>query len=157
MSRRSRVGTGFAALAATAALAFPASSALADAQIASAGGGPVAQKSGALINFVTTGKLRVARTIQPIAVCTQTCTVSGVGVIKGFGGRGTFSDSGGPFAAGEQFGLLLQAKGNLLKALKAFPGRFHLTETLTATPVDPTTKAPIGAPETISATFGFKR
>jgi hypothetical protein len=149
MSRRSRVGTGIAALAVSAALAFPASSALAD--------GPVAQKSGTLINFVTQGKLRVAKRIQPIAVCTQSCTVSGVGVIKGFGGRGTFSDAGGPFAAGEQFGLLLQAKGNLLRALKAFPGRFHLTETLTATPVDPVTKAPIGAPETISATFGFKR
>jgi hypothetical protein len=152
------VGTGVAALAVITALALPASSAFAGgAQIASAGGGPVAQKSGALINFQTTGKLRVAKVIQPIAVCNASCTVSGVGTIKGFGGRGTFSDAGGPFGPGELFGLALHAKGSLLKAMKAAPGRFHLTETLTATPVDPTTHAPIGAPETISATFGFKR
>jgi hypothetical protein len=149
MSRRSRVGKGAAAMAVIAALAIPASSALAD--------GPVAQKSGVLINFVTKGKLKVAKSIQPVATCTTACTVSGVGVIKGFGGKGSFSDTGGPFAAGEPFGLALKAKGDLLKALKAFPGRFHLTETLTATPVDPATGAPTGAPETISATFGFKR
>jgi hypothetical protein len=39
----------------------------------------------------------------------------------------------------------------LLKALKAFPGRFHMTETLTAT--DTTT----GAVESVSMGFKFKR
>jgi hypothetical protein len=149
MSRKTRLGTFAAALAVVGVLLMPASGAV-------AGGGPVAHKSGTLINFVTTGKLKVAKTIQPIAVCTQACTVAGTGVIKGLGGKASFSDTGGPFAAGQQFGLALQAKGALLKALKAFPGRFHLTETLTATPVD-ATGVPTGPPESVSAGFGFKR
>jgi hypothetical protein len=158
MSRRSRVGTIIAALAVIAAMAIPASSALADgAQMSSGGGGPVAQKSGTLINFVTKGRLKVARTIQPLAACTAACTASGTGVIKGFGGRGTFTASGGPFDPGVPFGLFFKPNKTLLKALKLFPGRFHLTETLTATPVDPATGAATGPPETISATFGFKR
>jgi hypothetical protein len=158
MSRRSRVGTIVAALAITAALSLPASSALAGgAQMSSAGGGPVAQKSGVLINFVTKGKLRVAKTIQPLAACTAACTASGVGAIKGFGGKGSFSASGGPFQPGVPFGLFFKPNKTLLRAMKLFPGRFHLTETLTATPVDPATGAPTGPAETISATFGFKR
>ena len=158
MSRRSRVGTIVAALAVTTALAVPVSSAMAGgAQISSAGGGPVAQKSGVLINFVTKGKLRVGRTIQPLAACNVACTASGVGVIKGFGGKGTFSASGGPFDPGVPFGLFFKPNRNLLRAMKLFPGRFHLTESLTATPVDPATGTPTGPSETISQTFGFKR
>jgi hypothetical protein len=150
MSRKPRLGSVAAVLAVAGILMAPASGAVAS-------DGPVAHKSGVLINFVTTGKLKVAKLIQPIAVCSQTCTVTGTGVIKGLGGKGTFSDSGGPFAPQQPFGLALQAKGALLKALKAFPGRFRLTETLTATPVDPTTGAPTGAPESVTAGFRFKR
>jgi hypothetical protein len=151
VSRKNRLRAAAVALAAAGILLVPASGAVAD-------GGPVAHQSGTLINFVTTGKLKVQKIIQPVAVCSAACSVTGTGVIKGLGGKQTFADSGGPFAAGQSFGLALNTKGGiLLKLLKAFPGRFHLNETLTATPVDPATGAPTGAPESVSAGFGFKR
>jgi hypothetical protein len=151
LSRKNRLRGAAVCLSAIAILALPASGAIA--------GGPVAHKSGTLINFVTTGKLRVQANVQPVAVCTQACTVTGTGVIKGLGGKGSFSDNGGPFAAGQGFGLALKVKKvpGLFRAMKAFPGRFHLTETLTATPVDPATGAPNGAPESVTAGFKFKR
>jgi hypothetical protein len=149
MSRMPRPLGIAAAVAVIGVLLLPASGAV-------AGDGPVAKKSGTLINFITTGKLKVAKTIQPLAACTSACTVTGTGVIKGLGAKGTFADSGGPFQPGRAFGLALIAKGDLLKALKAFPGRFHLTETLTATAVDPTTGAPTGATESVTAGFKFK-
>jgi hypothetical protein len=146
MSRKLRLGGVPATLAVACVLLVPASGAV-------AGDGPVAHKSGTLINFVTTGKLRVQGVVQPLAVCTAACNVTGTGVIKGLGGKGTFADSGGPFAPGQQFGLALTLKKNgiLLKLMKRFPGRFHLTETLTAT--DATT----GAVESVSRGFNFKR
>jgi hypothetical protein len=143
MSRMSRIWTTGAVLAVAGLLLIPASGAV-------AGGGPVATKSGAIVNFVTTGKLRVARRIQPLAVCSVNCDVTGTGVLKGLGGRATFSDSGS-FPAGQQFGLFVVIKRNLLKLMKAFPGRFHLSETLTAT--DPAT----GATDSVSRGFKFKR
>ena len=137
------MGRRVAVFALAGALALPASAAV-------AGGGPVASKSGAIVNFVTTGKLRVAKRIQPLAVCNVNCDVSGTGVLKGMGGKATFSDSS-PFAAGQQFGLFVIVKGQLLKLMKANPGKFRLHETLTAT--DPAT----GATDTVSRTFRFKR
>jgi hypothetical protein len=149
----SRAGkrTTIAVLAACAALLLPASQAAAGgAQMANAGDGPVATKSGAIINWKSGFKLRVAKRIQPLAVCSVNCDVSGRGVLKGMGGKATFSDSGS-FAAGQLFGLYVTIKGPLLKAMKAHPGKFKLVETLTAT--DPTT----GAVDTISRAFRFKR
>ena len=149
----SRAGkrTTIIALAACAALLVPASQAGAGgAELAAAGEGPIAQKSGAIVNWQSGFKLRVARRIQPLAVCAVNCTVTGTGVLKGMGGRATFSDSGS-FTAGQLFGLYVTVKGSLLRLMKAFPGRFRLNETLTAT--DPTT----GAVDTISRTFRFKR
>jgi hypothetical protein len=137
------MGRRVALFALAGALALPASTAV-------AGDGPVANKSGAIVNFVTTGKLRVAKRIQPLAVCNVNCEVSGTGVLKGMGGKATFSDSS-PFAAGQQFGLFVIVKGQLLKLMKANPGKFRLAEKLTAT--DPTT----GATDTVSRTFRFKR
>jgi hypothetical protein len=140
-----------AALAVGAALLIPASQAAAGgAELASAGGGPIAQKSGAIVNWVSGPKLRVSRRIQPLASCAVNCTVTGTGVLKGMGGKATFSDSGS-FAAGQLFGLYVTVKGALLRLMKRFPGRFQLNETLTAT--DPTT----GAVDTISRSFRFKR
>ena len=69
-------------LALTGALALPAST-------AAAGDGPMATKSGAIVNFVTTGKLRVAKRIQPLAVCNVNCDVSGTGLLKGMGAQGS--------------------------------------------------------------------
>jgi hypothetical protein len=143
MSSMRRIWTLGALVAVAGVLLLPAPGAV-------AGDGPVATKSGAIVNFVTTGKLRVTRRIQPVAVCTVNCDVTGTGVLKGLGGRATFSDSGS-FAAGQQFGLFVTIPRKLLKLMKQFPGRFHLTETLTAT--DPAT----GAIDSVSKTFNFKR
>jgi hypothetical protein len=123
---------------------------LVPAGIAGADGGPTATKSGAIINWQSGFKLRVGRHIQPLAVCAVACNVSGTGTLKGLGGKANFADSGS-FGPGVPFGLAISVKGNLLKLMKEFPGRFRLTETLTAT--DPTT----GAVDTISRAFKFKR
>jgi hypothetical protein len=150
MSRRARTRTTLAALAVAGALLIPASSAAADALAASAGDGPVAHKSGAIVNFLPAGKIKVARHFQPLAVCSVNCNVTGTAVLKGLGGKATISDTGS-FPANQPFGLQITVKGALLKLMKANPGRFHLSETYTAT--DPTT----GAIDTVSRSFKFKR
>jgi hypothetical protein len=137
------MGRVIASLVLVAALLVPVSSAL-------AGDGPVAHKSGAIVNFVTTGKIRVARHFQPLAVCSVNCDVTGTAVLKGLGGKATITDTGS-FAANQPFGLQISVKGGLLKLMKAHPGRFHLSETYTAT--DPAT----GATDTVSRSFRFKR
>lgn len=138
-----------AALVVSAALLIPATAA-GGAQIAGGGDGPVATKSGAIVNWVSGFKLKIQKKIQPLAVCSVACDVTGTGVLKGLGGKQTFSDSGS-FVAGQYFGLYIKTTKGLRKLMKASPGRFHLTETLTAT--DPTT----GAVDKISRAFKFKR
>jgi hypothetical protein len=148
---RARKRTTVAALAVGALLLIPTSQAAAGGtELASAGEGPIAQKSGAIVNWVSGRKLRVSRRIQPLASCAVNCTVNGTGTLKGMGGRDSFSDSGS-FAAGQLFGLYVTVKGALLRLMKRFPGRFTLIETLTAT--DPTT----GAVDRISRSFKFRR
>jgi hypothetical protein len=151
MSSRARIRTTVAALAVCAALLVPATDAAAGgAQLASAGGGPVATKSGAIVNWVSGFKLRATRRIQPLAVCSVNCDVTGTATLKGMGLKGTFSDSGS-FLAGQYFGLYVTVPRQLAKLMRAFPGRFHLVETLTAT--DPAT----GGVDSISRSFKFKR
>ncbi len=142
MSRKSRIGSFVAALAVTGVLLIPASGAAAD--------GPVAHKSGAIVNWVTKGKVRIRKHIQPVAVCSVACNVTGTGVLKGLGARIPFGDSGS-FGPNEFFGLALIVKGKALKTIKQNAGKFKLTETLIAT--DPTT----GATDKISRAFRLKR
>jgi hypothetical protein len=150
MSRRAGTRTTFAALAVTAALLIPASEAAAGAQIARGGDGPVATKSGAIVNFLPAGKLKVAKHFQPLAICSLNCDVTGTAVIKGFGLKLPVTDSGS-FAANQPFGLEVSVKGQLLKLMKQQPGKFRLNVTYTAT--DPTT----GATDTVSRPYKFKR
>jgi hypothetical protein len=142
--------TTFAALLAVGALLIPASQAAAGAHMASGGGGPVATKSGAIVNFVPAGKLRVRKQIQPLAVCSVNCDVTGTAVLKGLGGKANITDSGS-FLANQPFGLRITIKGFLLKLMKEHPGRFHLSVTYSAT--DPAT----GATDSVSRGFKFKR
>jgi hypothetical protein len=150
MSRRAGKRTTFVALLAAGALLVPATPAAAGALIASGGDGPVAQKSGAIVNFLPAGKLRVAKRFQPLAVCSVNCNVTGTAVLKGLGGRATITDSGS-FLANQTFGLQIRVKGVLLKLMKQRPGKFRLTVTYSA--VDPAT----GATDTVSRPFKFKR
>jgi hypothetical protein len=142
--------TTFAALLVVGALLIPATQAGAGAHMASGGDGPVATKSGAIVNFVPAGKLRVRRQIQPLAVCAVNCDVTGTAVLKGLGGKANITDSGA-FLANQPFGLRITVKGFLLRLMKRFPGRFRLSVTYSAT--DPAT----GATDSVSRGFKFKR
>jgi len=138
-----------AALAATAALLIPVSQAAAGAHIARGGDGPIATKSGAIVNFLPAGKIQVAKKFQPLAVCSVNCDVTGTAVLKGLGGKATITDAGS-FAATQPFGLQITVKGSLLKLMKQEPGKFRLNVTYSA--VDPTT----GATDTVNRGFKFK-
>ena len=124
MSRRARKRTTFAAVAVFAALLLPTSQAAAGgAQVATAGDGPVATKSGAIINWRSGFKLKIAKRVQPLAVCSVDCTVSGVGKLKGMGGKVSFADSG-TFPAGQLFGLYVKLPKRVRSLIKQHPGRF---------------------------------
>ena len=140
----------FAALVVGGVLLVPVSQAGAGAQIASGGNGPIATKSGAIVNFVPAGKLKIAKHFQPLAVCSVDCSVTGTAVLKGMGAKATISDTGS-FAANQTFGLQITVKGELLRVMKAHPGKFRLNVTYTAT--DPAT----GAMDSVSRPFKFKR
>lgn len=142
MSSLSRIGRVATLVAVAGALLLPGSSALA--------GGPVATKSGALINYVTTGKLRVGKRIEIFAVCNANCNVDTTSTIKTKGFHQTFPLSGA-LTAGVPGGPFFKPNGPLLKAMKAHPGRFKIASSMTAT--DPLT----GATDTISHTFRLKR
>jgi hypothetical protein len=142
MSRMSRIWKVAALGAVAGALLLPSSSALAD--------GPVATKSGALINYVTTGKLRVGKRIEIFAVCSANCNVDTTTTIQSKGFHQTFPLSGA-LAAGVPGGPFFKPNGPLLKAMKAHPGRFKIASSMTAT--DPVT----GTVDSISNTFRLKR
>jgi hypothetical protein len=130
-------------IAIAAALALPASA-------SAAGDGPTATKSGLLINYVGPGKLKIAKKITILVVCSANCNANATTAIKGPGTNLTF-DVAGPLAAGEQGGPFFKPNGPLLKAMKAEPGKFKINSSITAT------NAVTGAVETISRTFRLKR
>jgi hypothetical protein len=142
MSRMSRIGRTATLVALAAALLVPASSAGAK--------GPVATKSGALINYVTTGKLRVGKRIDISVICSANCSVDTTTTIKTKGYHQTFPLSG-TLQAGVPGGPFFKPNGPLLKAMKAHPGRFKIVSSMTAT--DLTT----GATDSIANTFRLKR
>ena len=64
MSRKTRIGSIAAAVAATGVLLLPA--------IRAPSGAPTAHKSGAIVNYLTTGKIRIAkRIIVPFSLLGQ--------------------------------------------------------------------------------------
>jgi hypothetical protein len=151
MSRRAGTRASVAALLVAGAVLIPVSQAMAGGALkAGASDGPIATKSGVLVNFVPAGKLIVARHFQPLATCVVDCNVTGVAVLKGMGGKATISDSG-TFAANQPFGLRITVGGELLKLMKAHPGRFRLNVTYTATTVAS------GGTESVSRGYKFKR
>ena len=141
MSRMSRIGRIVAVLGVGGAL-LPASIA--------AAGGPVAKESGALINYVSTAKLKIGKNIEILAVCSTNCTVRSHSVTIGPGYKQK-SNISGPLTAGVPGGPTFQPNGPLLRLMRASPGRFKIQNTLVAT--DDAT----GATDRISNTFKLKR
>jgi hypothetical protein len=143
--------TTMAALAVTAAVLLPASQAAAGgAEIAGAGAGQVAHKSGAIVNYTSTGKVKIKKNMFIYFVCSVDCSATSVTKIKGPGGHITVPASGNVPANVQGF-IKITPNGGLLKILKAEPSKFQLVNTITAT--DPTT----GATDTISHAFKLKR
>jgi hypothetical protein len=142
MSRTSHIGRIATVAAVACALLLPASSAVAK--------DPVATKSGALINYVTTGKLKVSKKILVAVVCSVNCNVNTTTTIKAKGYHQTFQLSGA-LQAGVVGGPFFKPNGSLLKVMKAQPGAFKIVSSITAT--DPTT----GASDAIAHTFKLKR
>jgi hypothetical protein len=114
------------------------------------GAGPTATKSGTLVNYVSTGKLKIAKTITIFVVCAANCDVQTNTVVKGPGFKESAKISGS-LSAGVPGGPFFKPNGPLLKAMKAQPGRFRVNSTVAAT--DPAT----GVTETIARSFRLKR
>src|SRR4249919_679446 len=74
MGRTSRIGSFAVAVAVIGALLLPASG---------AAGSPTAHKSGAIINYLTTGKLQIAKRIIVPFVCSVNCDVVSSLKLKG--------------------------------------------------------------------------
>ena len=141
MSRKSRVGSFAVAVAVIGALLLPASG---------AAGSPTAHKSGAIINYLTTGKLRIAKKIIVPFVCSVNCDVVSSLKLKGPFVKGKDVEQGS-LQAGVPAGHFIKPSGPLLKLLKASPGRYKVISQVTAT--DPAT----GATDQISHAFKLKR
>ena len=141
MGRTSRIGSFAAAVALIGALLLPASG---------AAGSPTAHKSGAIINYVTTGKLRIAKRIIVPIVCSVNCDVVSSLKLKGPFVKGTDVEQGS-LQAGVPAGHFIKPSGPLLKLLKASPGRYKVISNVTAT--DPAT----GATDQIAHSFKLKR
>jgi len=141
MTRKPRTRTIAAVLAVVGALLLPATTASA---------GPTAVKSGALINYTSTGKVRIAKKLFVPFVCTANCSVVSHLVLKGPGVKLPDTQTA-TLNANVVAAHFLQPNGPLTKALKAAPGRFKLVSSITAT--DVTT----GATDAISNVFKLKR
>jgi hypothetical protein len=113
-------------------------------------GGPTATKSGVLINYVSSGRLKIGKKITIVLVCSANCQVDATTVILAPGPNLTVSVSG-PLSANVPGGPFFKPNGPLLKAMKADPGKYKVRSTVTATNVT------TGAAETASRTFKLKR
>jgi hypothetical protein len=115
-----------------------------------ASGGPSATKSGVLVSYVSTGKLRIAKRITILVVCSADCQITATTVIVGPGDKDK-SIVSGPLLANVPGGPYFQPNGPLLKAMKANPGKFEIRSKIVAT------NSGTGAFETISRDFRLKR
>jgi hypothetical protein len=141
MRRISRMGSFVGAVAVIGALLLPAASAV---------GAPTAQKSGAIINYLTTGKLKIAKRIIVPFQCSVNCDVVSTLTVKGPFVHGSDTEQGS-LQAGVPAGHFIKPSGGLLKLMKASPGRYKIISNITAT--DPAT----GATDPISHVFKLKR
>jgi hypothetical protein len=140
------VGTIIAAMAITAVLAVPASSA--------AGGGPVATKSGAIVNYISTAKIKLGKRSGPSFVCSVTCNLTSNLVLKGPHIKLPDSESASNVPAGQaltHFFNFSKFPKPVRQFIAQHVGLYKLVSTVNAT--DATT----GATDTISNVFKLKR
>ena len=141
MSRTSRIGSFAVVAAVVGALLLP---------ISGASGAPTAHKSGAIVNYLSTGKIRIAKRMQVLFSCSVACNLVSTLKVKGPFVKGASKDSGSP-GAGQAAEHFLKPTGPLLKLMKASPGRYKLVSHVKAT--DPAT----GAVDKIAHSFRLKR
>jgi hypothetical protein len=141
MSRTARIGGFAAAVAIVGALLLPATGAVAT---------PTAHKAGAIVNYLTTGKIRIAKKLSVPFVCSVNCDVVSTLKLKGPFVKGADKESAS-LTAGAPVAHFLQPSGPLLRLIKSMPGRYKLVSHVNAT--DPAT----GATDQISHSFRLKR
>jgi hypothetical protein len=141
MSRMSRIGSFAAAIAVIGALLLPATSAVS---------APTAHKSGAIINYLTTGKLQIGKRIIVPFQCAVNCNVVSTLAVKGPFVKGSDTEQGS-LAAGVPAGHFIKPSKGLRTLMKDSPGRYKIVSHVTAT--DPTT----GATDAIAHSFRLKR
>src|SRR5262245_6405851 len=110
MSRKSRIARAATLLAVGGALLIPSYSAV-------AGDGPVATKSGPIINYTSTAKLKIGKKINIYFSCLVNCNVTSNTKIKGPGGKLVLPPLSGSFAAGTPGFVEITPNGPLLKAM----------------------------------------
>ena len=140
MTRKLRLGRIAVLSAVTAALLLPATG----------GADPIAQKSGAVINYTGLGKVKIAKKMYIYFICSQACNASATTTIKGPATNLTVNASGS-LPAGVQGFVQLTPNGSLLKAMKANPGKFKLVNSIQAT------GTATGTPDSITNTFRVRR
>jgi hypothetical protein len=147
VSRRAGTRTTFAAAAVAAAMLIPASQ-------ASAGDGPVATKSGAVVNYVTTAKIKLRKRIGPSFVCSVQCSINSTLKLKGPGGHITDVRTATAVAPGvilTHFFKFAKFPKRVRGLIKEHIGKFRLVSKVMAT--DDAT----GAQDVISHSFKLKR
>ena len=136
-----------AALAITAALAVPASSAL-------AGGGPVATKSGAIVNYISTGKVQLGKRSGPSFQCAVTCNITSKLVLKGPHIKLPDTETAANVPAGQaltHFFNFSKFPKPVRQFIAQHVGQYTLVSTVNAT------DAATGATDAISNAFKLKR
>jgi hypothetical protein len=98
----------------------------------------LALKSGALVNYLTTGKIKIAKRMAVPFVCAVNCNVVSTLKVKGPFVKGADTEQGS-LQAGVPAEHFIKPSGTLKKLMQASPGRYKLVSHVTAT--DPATGA----------------
>jgi len=153
MSGRLRIGIVVAVFAAALAVWVPVSGANGGlrAPAVSAADGPIATKSGAVVNYVTTGKIKIRRRIEVSFVCSVQCSLTSSLLIKGPGARLSDVETATDVAPGLVLTHFFKFSKRAVAFIKANASKFRVVSRVSAT------DAATGAPDTISHSFRLKR
>ena len=150
MRRRIRLSGVAVSVGLIATLFLPVTGATGQAVSGAPGDGPIAQKAGALVNYATQGKIKVAPTIGVSFVCSVPCSVTSILTIKGPNG-GSDTQTATDVPVGQLLTHVVNIGKSGARFMRANLRKFRVVSTVTAT------DASTGAVETISQTFRLKR